>query len=72
MWSGKYWREAAERAIKTAAQFALVAIGGDFVNAWELDPKLVAGAAVAGAVTSVLTSLASRPFGPADSPSVVE
>jgi hypothetical protein len=66
-----FWKQAFERAVKTAAQFALVGLGGNFVSVWDADWKLIAGAAAAGAVTSVLTSVGSEGFGPLDSPSIV-
>jgi altronate dehydratase len=72
LWTGEFWKQTAERSIKTAAQFGLVAFGGNLTNAWTLDPWQVTGAVAAGAVMSVFTSIASLPFGPSDSPSVVE
>lgn len=66
-----FWKQSAERAVKTAAQFALVGLGGNFVSVWDADWKTIAGAAAAGAVTSLLTSVASEPFGPMESPSIV-
>ena len=56
-------KDATERALKTAAQFVLVALGGNFVDAWSVDWQLILGAAGAGAFTSVLTSLVSLPIG---------
>lgn len=71
MFTGAFWKQAFERAVKTAAQFAIVGLGGNFASVWDADWKVVVGAAGAGAVTSVLTSLASEPFGPTGEPSVV-
>jgi hypothetical protein len=71
MFTVAFWRQTAERAVKTAAQFAIVGLGGNFVSAWDADWRMVAGAAAAGAVTSVLTSVASQGVGPGGSPSVV-
>lgn len=70
MFTLNFWKQAAERAVKTAAQFAVVGLGGNFTSVWDADWLVIAGAAAAGALTSVLTSLASEPFGPLDSPSV--
>jgi len=64
-------RETAERAIKTAAQFALVTVGAGLVDVFTVDWKGVLSAALAGFIVSVLTSVGSAPFGPADSPSLV-
>lgn len=71
MFTRLFWMEAAERAVKTAAQFTLVGLGGNFTSVWSADWKQIAGAAAAGAVTSVLTSVASERVGPVGSPSIV-
>lgn len=60
-----------ERAVKTAAQSALLVIGADQVNVLVLDWSNVAGFAGGGALLSVLTSLASLAVGPAGTASVV-
>jgi hypothetical protein len=72
MWKMIFWKRTVERAIKTGAQFALVAVGGDLMDAWTLDPKQVTGAVLAGILVSVLTSVGSAHIGPGDDPSVVE
>ena len=54
-----FWISTAERAVKTAAQSALLTIGADQLIATEADWKLVAGMAAGGALLSVLTSFAS-------------
>lgn len=63
MFSLTWFKDAAERALKTAAQFVLVAVGGNVVDVWSLDWKMVLGAAGAGALSSVLTSVVSLPIG---------
>ena len=72
IWSASFWKQTAERAVKTAAQagaaFFVVGSTGVADVDWATELGRVAGAA---AVASVLTSLASAPFGPADSPSLV-
>jgi hypothetical protein len=75
MWSQKFWQETLERAIKSAAQFAVLVWGATtFTAVGDVAP--VAGAtalaALSGFGLSVLTSLASLRVGPVDSPSVVE
>lgn len=71
MWTQKFWQEAAERAVKTAAQAALAFfIVGQTVFT-EVDWAVVAGGTAVAAIASVLTSLASAPFGPVESPSLV-
>lgn len=71
MFTVDFWKQTAERAVKTAAQFALVGVGGNFTDVWNADWKTIVGAAAAGALTSVLTSVGSEPFGPTGEPSVV-
>jgi hypothetical protein len=71
MWSRRFWKQAAERCVKTAAQALVGVVGLDAANALAVDWK-VAGAVAAGAVVlSLLTSLASLAIGPGDSPSLV-
>lgn len=71
MWTIGFWKQAVERAVKTAAQAALAFfIVGQTVFT-EIDWAVVAGGAAVAAIASVLTSLASAPFGPVDSPSLV-
>lgn len=71
MWTTTFWRETAERAIKTAAQAALAFFVVGQTVFQEIDWAVVAGGTAVAAVASVLTSLASSPFGPVDSPSLV-
>ena len=70
--SRKFWRETLERAVKTAAQASVALLTADGVLGL-LDVNWTDGASVVGlaAVVSVLTSVASEPFGPGDSPSAV-
>ncbi len=71
MWTSLFWRQTAERAVKTAAQAgaAFFVVGSTGVA--DVDWATVGGVAGAAAVASVLTSLASAPFGQPDSPSLV-
>ena len=71
MWNAKFWKQTAERAIKTAAQAALAffVVGSTVFD--QVDWAAVAGGTAIAAIASVLTSLASAPFGPEDSPSLV-
>lgn len=66
-----FWLAAVERAVKTAAQTALVTLGADRVDAFDADWRLVAGMALGGAVLSVLSSLASTQVGDPDDPSAL-
>lgn len=61
MWTTAFWKAAAERAIKTAAQFLVLAyFGGDVAfNVFEADFANMSGVALGAVLLSVLTSLAS-------------
>lgn len=59
MWTIQFWKDALERALKSAAQFAVVALGGNATDFWSLDWKAVLGVVLSGTVLSVLTSIAS-------------
>ncbi|AMS02253.1 holin [Mycobacterium phage Phrann] len=65
MWTLKFWKDAAERAVKSSAQAAILALGGEAFNAWTVDWQTVGGIALGGAALSLLTSLGSdlMPFG---------
>lgn len=59
-----FWVDAADRAIKTAAQFVLGGLGlGEVTNAFSVDWELGVGFAVSGLVLSLLTSVASAGVG---------
>lgn len=60
-----------ERAAKTAAQVALLAFGTEKLNILHVDWTTVGGLAGGGFVLSILTSIASQPFGDKSSPSVL-
>lgn len=69
----RFWTETLERAVKSAAQFALAAVGQDVVGAdmFAADWKSVGASALVGLVFSALTSLATANVGPQGSPSAV-
>lgn len=71
MWTTGFWRETVERAIKTAAQAALAFFIVGETGIADVDWVTVGGIAAVASIASVLTSLASAPFGPADTPSLV-
>lgn len=60
MWTAKFWKEATERAIKTAAQFALVFIGADggglMTLNWNVAGVAIAGGALASYTTSIISA----------------
>ena len=70
MFSKSFLKDAMERAVKSAAQFAVVAFGADTVNVISVDLLGVVGAAGAGFVISFLTSVASSRVGDSDTASV--
>jgi hypothetical protein len=70
MFSKSFLKDAVERAVKTAAQFAVVAFGADTVNVLNVDLLGVVGAAGAGLVISFLTSVASSRVGDTDTASL--
>lgn len=70
MFSMAFFKDAFERAVKSAAQFAVVAFGADTVDVIHVDALGVLGAAGAGFLISFLTSVASRPVGDPDSASL--
>jgi hypothetical protein len=73
MFTVTFWKQAAERAIKSAAQALLgLWVGAQAFNAWDADWKKAAGVALGGAILSVLTSLASAGVGKSNSPSLVK
>lgn len=68
-----FWLDAAERAAKTAAQFAIGGLGlGEMTSAWETDWLLGLGFAATGAVLSLLTSIASAGAGSPGNASVID
>ena len=63
MWTWNFWREAAERAIKTFAQTAVAIIGADMVGVMEVNWVGIGSIALVAAIASILTSIASAPVG---------
>jgi hypothetical protein len=76
MFTIEFWKAAVERAIKTAAQAAILVILGGVVtdnaqvNAFEVNWQIVLGFALGGAILSVLFSLASGLVGNKGMPSL--
>lgn len=59
-----FWFEAADRAVKTAAQAVVLGLGlGEGLNAFAVDWRLAGGFALGGAILSLLTSLMSAGTG---------
>lgn len=59
MFTRAFWAAAVERALKTAAQSAVLVIGADQFNALAVSWAEVGGFALGGFVLSVLTSVGS-------------
>jgi len=75
MFTTAFWKAAAERAIKTAAQTGLVAWGATtFTDVGQVVPTLeaVGLAALSGVVLSLLTSIASDAVSSKDGPSLTD
>ncbi|MFI6226226.1 holin [Micromonospora echinospora] len=72
MFTTTFWKQAAERAVKSAAQalLGLWALDGWF-DVLTADWPMAGGVALGGAVLSLLTSLVSLAGGPEQSPSLV-
>lgn len=68
MLTKRYWLKVAERAVKTAAQSGLLYLGADQLNALEADYIGLGGFMLGGALLSLLTSLATTPFGDGEDP----
>lgn len=72
MLTKKFWRDAAERSVSTAAQAAILACGADMaetgqLSVWAIDPMHVLGFALGGALLTLLKSLAASQVSDSDS-----
>lgn len=67
-----FWALALERALKSTAQALLVVWGSAEVNVLTVNWTTAVGVALTAGALSVLTSIVSLPFGPPNSPSLVE
>jgi hypothetical protein len=65
-----FWLDAIERALKTAAQVAVVTLGAEAVDVLAVDWTAVVSMSAGGALVSLLTSIASGRIGD-DTPSLV-
>lgn len=73
MWTRKFWKDVAERAVKSAAQALLMLLVGDQAfNAWRADWAMASGVAAGAVVLSVLTSIVSSWVGDSSSASMVD
>ncbi len=67
-----FWYDTAERALKTAAQSALLVLAAEQLDALTVDWVGLLGYALGGAVLSILTSIASSRVGYEGSPSLLD
>lgn len=72
MYRKEFWKDATERAVKTAAQVLVTFLGADLVDVIAVDWKRAAGVAAGAAVVSVLTSVASSQAGEPGTASLVD
>lgn len=68
----RFWRDAGERALKSAAQAAIVVFGGDAINVWAIDWQQSTGVVLSAALLSILTSIVSANVGETGTASLVE
>lgn len=71
MWNRLFWKDTAERAIKSFVQTVVVLIGTDLVNIASFDWVNIVGIGATMALASVLTSVGSAPVGSDSSASLV-
>lgn len=71
MWNSKFWKDATERVIRTAAQAAIGALGTTAVIQ-EVDWRIVGGTTAVAAITSLLMAIAAGSTGNPDSASFQE
>ena len=72
MWTGAFWKQAAERALKTFAQAVLAMLTGDGLGVLDVNWAAIASVGALAAVASILTSIVSAPAGEPNSPSLVD
>lgn len=72
MFTKKFWKDAAERAGKTAGEAFLLAVGADRLNVLTADWYTLLGFSVGGVALSVAFSLASYKVGEKGTASVVK
>lgn len=69
MFTATFWKQVAERAVKSAAQALLgLWIGGEAFHAWQVDWTHATGVAVGAVILSILTSLLSASVDKTHSP----
>ena len=69
MWSGKFWRDATERTVRTMAQTLLALLGNQAVNVVALDWGQMLSITVGAGVVCVLTAIVATGMGDHESAS---
>lgn len=59
IWKTSFWKATTERAVATAAQSAIAALGTDLIGVLDMDAAAVLSLAAGGAILSVLKSVAA-------------
>lgn len=62
IWTKAFWQGAGERAIKSAAQGFITAVGGTAVNLWTVDLLTAGEIVLSMAALSLITSLGNADF----------
>lgn len=70
MWSAFFWKDAIERAIRTAAQVAVGALTTS-ATIFEIDAKAVVGTIAISTLVSILTSIGASGVGETGTASVL-
>lgn len=63
MWTIGFWKKTGELAVRSGAHAVVITLGGDYVNAWDVNWSTTAGVVVGAMVLSVATSLAFKRSG---------
>ncbi len=69
MWSAKFWRDTAERTIRTMAQTLLALLGNEMLNIVALDWGQMVSVTVGAGVVAVCTALVASGVGDNESAS---
>lgn len=72
MWTRTFWRDAAERAVATAAEAALALVAADGMGVLEVDWAHVGSVSGLAAVAAVLKALVASRTGDPSSASLVD